>query len=653
MYKRQDLTSLRTFVGGITDIVFDGSFSLLSATNGGEILSPVLTEVQAVSITIDPGSQLSTDQIESFVDGIITVNNTSVDFSALTDLTNTAVRFNGADARSDLSGITSIDSATLVASSGAMISLPSVTSYTHLRDSSLIRSRSIIERFISAVGEGSVLSLPNLTSITNAPPTRNGVPAGIGGPIFIQTLSGGIVELPQVTSIIGDGDAAGAVVIVTADGETSLVDLTSLSTFVGGVSNFFSGVDDRFEALNGGEILYPNLTELQSVSITIDPGSQLSTDHIESFTDGVITVNNTSADFSALTDLTNTVVRFDGADAQSDLSGVTSIDSATLFALNGAMLSLPGVTSYTVTSESRSLISVSGEGSILSLPNLTSIMDADVRSSELLILASSGGRLELPQVTSILVQSFFGRFTISSEGVGSVIDLTGLTTFSSELVDRRYRSTLNATGGGEIFVSSQGLTAMNVDISVAENSTIIGSLVFLSRQLGFESSLFGNGTLSGDLTNAGSLISGRSFRIEGDFTQLAEGELVIDVAEAGSGGFDVVAVGGNVTLGGDIVVTVEDGFTPSAANPDLLFLTPGAITGQFSSIDSDEYVVVEVAEGLALRVQDPEPANARLAEEDSGQPGQFVASDLQLILVPAEEERDDVFATISELELLG
>ena len=205
-----------------------------------------------------------------------------------------------------------------------------------------------------------MLSLPNLSLITNG--------GGFGQDFFIQARSGGRVELPQVAEIVDPvaGDTRRGI-FVTSDGVDSVIGLTSLTSF----NDAGGGALSTLNASNGGEIVVPNLPELRSVAITVNTGSQIPTSQIESVVNGSITVNNTAADFSSLTDLTNASITFDGPDAQSDLSSITTIDGASLFATGGATLSLPGVTNYSNSIDD--IFRADGEGSVLSLPNLSLI----------------------------------------------------------------------------------------------------------------------------------------------------------------------------------------------------------------------------------------------------------------------------------------
>ena len=51
----------------------------------------------------------------------------------------------------------------------------------------------------------------------------------------------------------------------------------------------------------------------------------------------------------------------------------------------------------------------------------------------------------------------------------------------------------------------------------------------------------------------------------------------------------------------------------------MLFFVAGEVTGEFSSVDTDEYIVVPSVDGLALAVPTVELAGAQTVEEEVGQ----------------------------------
>ena len=207
---------------------------------------------------------------------------------------------------------------------------------------------------------------------------------------------------------------------------------------------------------------------------------------------------------------------------------------------------------------------------------------------------------------------------------------------------------LNAT----VLLPNSGTTFDAVRVNVHDDGVIDGSLI-----LDEESTMVvSQGVVTGNVQNAGlvavrELVFGSGmFEIQGDFTQLATGSLIIGVGVRAEE-FDFVTVGGEANLDGALIAFVETGFLPTFGDPDLLFIVTEEVSGQFSSVDADEYIVVQTANGLVLRVPALELAGAQLFEEDST--GQVVAANLQLAVVPSEEsssEFDEFFADGSEFD---
>jgi autotransporter-associated beta strand protein len=97
--------------------------------------------------------------------------------------------------------------------------------------------------------------------------------------------------------------------------------------------------------------------------------------------------------------------------------------------------------------------------------------------------------------------------------------------------------------------------------------------------------LGGSGVLAGNVTNNGSVQPGNSIgtlTINGNYTQNASGELVIEINEAGA--TDLLDVTGTATLGGTLQVDPEPGLYLEGTT--YTFLTAGSVIGQFSNTSS-------------------------------------------------------------------
>ena len=119
----------------------------------------------------------------------------------------------------------------------------------------------------------------------------------------------------------------------------------------------------------------------------------------------------------------------------------------------------------------------------------------------------------------------------------------------------------------------------------------------------------------------------------------------------------MLVVTGNSNLDGTITVNLDGTFIPEANDPDLPFLVAPAITGQFTTVNSDDYVVVETDSGLALRVAITELAGAQTVIFEPVVQGQVVAENLKLAVISSEthtaDNLDEVFASEIELEFVN
>ncbi|MFA9476990.1 PEP-CTERM sorting domain-containing protein [Phycisphaerales bacterium AB-hyl4] len=98
--------------------------------------------------------------------------------------------------------------------------------------------------------------------------------------------------------------------------------------------------------------------------------------------------------------------------------------------------------------------------------------------------------------------------------------------------------------------------------------------------------LAGEGTIEGNLINEGSIQPGQSpgtLTIEGDFTQNALGQLVIEIASLMSGSFDQLLVSGDAILGGELeVILLEGAYFMQGDTFEILTAT--SIAGSFDSV---------------------------------------------------------------------
>jgi len=210
--------------------------------------------------------------------------------------------------------------------------------------------------------------------------------------LYFEALAGGSVNLSALAQL-----NTGKMGLVS-DGTGRVLNVPSLTSF----SSSFG----RLQASNGGAIQNGNLTSLAGVDLPLDGVSTIATDQIASYTDGSMTVSGGSFTLSNLTDLDDANVTVEG----------------------GTSLCLPGITSYTHdhTANGRTL-EATGAGSTLDLANLATVMASGGDFDSLYFEALAGGSVNL----SALAQLNTGTIGLVSDGTGSVLDISSLTSFSS------------------------------------------------------------------------------------------------------------------------------------------------------------------------------------------------------------------------------
>ena len=300
-----------------------------------------------------------------------------IDYGLLTSFTNGIANINQGHVL--YGNLTDIDGSSFQLSGGATLNMPAVTSYSGALG---------VTSTLQASGVGSLLSLPNLTTITGD--TGNFVSL-----TQAQALSGGQVSLPALTQI------GGGPVALVADGTGSQLDVSALTSFQGAGGQYHT---TSFQVTNGGTLLDALLTTLSGVTVTLDGSGTLATSQWTAFTNATAAISGGNPDFSSLANI-------NGAGFQ--VSG-------------GATVSLPTVTSYSGPIGDAIKLQASGVGSLLSLPNLTTITgDTGNFVSLTQAQALSGGQVSLPALTQI----GGGPVALVADGTGSQLDVSALTSF--------------------------------------------------------------------------------------------------------------------------------------------------------------------------------------------------------------------------------
>ncbi len=442
----------------------------------------------------------------------------------------TSLTVDGGTASFTVVGSTTLNGVGMTATNGGIISLPGALTYDHSS------TGSNQTRLLRAQGGGSRLELPNLTTITNG--------TDYGSRIIIDALVGATVDLGSLTHIadgIG-GDDRQRAVLVTADDVGSLVDLPLLVQ----MEDVTSDLRSALTATDSGTINAPVLATLSGVSLTLDgtgvlPIAQMATmNHCSVFASNspvtfasltqasgsAFTSDGVHLDLSQLTDISLGSVTVQGGGTV-DLSLASDIDGASFVVNGGVTLTVPSATSYdhaaTGNNQTRVLRAV-GAGSVLSIPNLTSMANGTAYGSEIVIEGLAGATVAIASLGQILDPAAgdtrFRRVRIISDGPGSIIDLASLASFEDINTDRR--SFLSAVNGGIIIaplLTDLTGVALTLDgtgtLFVAQMQALINGVVSVS----------GSDQLFTSLT----LATGTTFTIDGVHADLS---LVTDLTRS-------------------------------------------------------------------------------------------------------------------------
>ncbi|HEV3312710.1 MAG TPA: Ig-like domain-containing protein, partial [Chloroflexota bacterium] len=448
------------------------------------------------------------------------------------------------------SGATNVDGANLFASGGAVLSFPTLTSYTG-------SSGSFTSSTIQASGVGPVpantpsrIDLSHVTSLTGL--------TGNYGEVSIKALAGAEVDLSKANSNPGGS------LQFAADGAGSTIDLSTLGTI-----SSTTNTDSLLQATNSGTILDPLLTTLSQTDLTTDVTGSIGTGQMTSITGGTITTNGGTMDFS----------------------GLTTLDAANLYANGGGELSFPILASYVGSSGSfiSNTIEASGVGpspantpSRIDLSHVTSLTGLTGSYGEVSIKALAGALVDLSKANS----NPGGSLQFAADGAGSTINLSSLGTITSTT---NTDSSLEASDGGTISLNIGTVDLTRVDISAMSTGTVTGGTLKLLAG----SSLSGNSTIQANVINVAATNPGDDgtgvLTIGGNFTQYGAGTLNVQVGAATAGSpYDQLVVTGAAQFNGTISIALANGFTPQVGD-SFPIITYASRSGEFATYNGLSY----------------------------------------------------------------
>ncbi len=405
---------------------------------------------------------------------------------------------------------------------GGTLSLPLVTAFNNDGQQVTLEAN-------NTVGGGSSLSLANLSSLV--------VANQWGSSLAVNALAGGSVNLSSFAQI--DTSSTN----LESDGAGSVLNLSSLTTFTQ------SSGSGSLQITNHGTVNDPLLTTLSAVSVTLDGTGTVALGQITGLVNGAINLRGGTPSFSQLSDINGSSVNVIG--------GTLSLPLVSAFNNDGELVTLQA----------------NGSGSNLSLASLSSLVVANQWASNFVVKALAGGSVNL----SALAQIDTSTTNLESDGAGSVLNLSSLTTFTQ-------------TGGstGSLQVTNRG-TVEDAELTLLSNVNLSGDATGTLTVPATQSYVATSGTISiqvGTLTDQGSVTAqdNTTVSIPGNVTVNQDGVLSTTAR-------------GTIQISGDLLGNTQnaDGFSPLGA---LLLNSSSSNAGSPQLLEAMSYDLGAVGAGF-------------------------------------------------------
>ncbi|MEM7315769.1 MAG: hypothetical protein AAF497_21735, partial [Planctomycetota bacterium] len=390
--------------------------------------------------------------------------------------------------------IPSIDGVDLEVNSSLLpttFAFPSITSVTNIPNSSMNWSAS---------GSAASIDLSQATTLTHSTSNFQN--------IAVSATMGAQIDLSGLVNVIPGN--TNTKFQVTSNDSGSFVDISNLTGIDAGA------LDDLTVGV-GGNVAWPNPVNVSGLELEI--GGTLTTSQITSFTQGrIISTAATSPDFSNVSNI-------DG----------TSLEAGTFFDVG--VLSLPSATTFTNTFDTTRRFLAENTGSTLDLSSLTSLTGSSSNFVDVEIEARDGGQVDISALTTITRPGNLTGIRIESAGVGSNIDFSAFTAYTSgaltsiRVLEGATMDWTNPVHGdgidlevGGTLATSQIESWKNGEVRTSNNSSAAPSFPNLSN------------------ADGSSLIAGTSVLATGDlslpslvnYEHTGEGSVLIQAAESGS-----------------------------------------------------------------------------------------------------------------------
>ncbi|MDE0940783.1 MAG: hypothetical protein OSA43_12585, partial [Pirellulales bacterium] len=383
-------------------------------------------------------------------------------------------------------------------------------------------------------------------------------------------LNGGTLTLASdfTTANINQGSftrAAGSTVTLTGnlDNTGAVLDAVgeihlSGGTITGGTSLVdIHATSSNVEFLNSLSLEGDLILDGNQNGITITGGLELDGTIVATGKDALIYFNGTQ-----------TLSELGGGTATLSMTGSYSpADYARVYATGGGVLTIDSG----VTVEGKGFLASSGSGAAI--------------HNEGTIHANASGTLYI--VPDTFVNAATGTLQVSG---GSALSLAA-TVFENH-------GAIELTSGGWLYTTGLGSAGLEL---------LSGS------------SLLGEGTVSGSVTNSAGLLSPEALTLNGDYVQSAGGALSIGIGGLVQGSeYDFLDVSGSASLAGSLLLQLEDGFLPSLFETFVILEADGGVSGTFDSVvglDGSSWSVSYLATQVAMTFEGmsvPEPGSACL-----------------------------------------
>ena len=204
------------------------------------------------------------------------------------------------------------------------------------------------------------------------------------------------------------------------------------------------------------------------------------------------------------------------------------------------------------------------------------------------VYAADGGTLTIGAGVTVEGQGY-----LDSSGTGSAIhnegtihaNVSGTLNIVPDTFVNAATGTLQISGGSALSLAATAFENHGA-IELASGgwlyTTGLGSA---GLELLSGSSLLGEGTVSGSVTNTAGSLSPDALTLNGDYVQSAGGALSIGVGGPLQGiEYDFMDVSGAATLAGSLLLQLEDGFLPSLLDTFVILEADGGVSGTFDTV---------------------------------------------------------------------